>query len=77
MKNHSILNDISLILKYRTYIGSEFLLKPDNFEQISSIYQRFKAAVLVLSGNAVAVKWDTSYNYTTKYEKIKKESKIK
>ena len=66
MKNSSIIKIYGVEMKYRTLIGSEYLVKPDNFDKITSFSQRFIAALLVLSGKACAVKWDTVFNYSVK-----------
>ena len=70
MKNFSIRENLDLVTLYRTMIGKNYFVKPNNFDKISSFRQRLHAALLVLSGSACAFKWYTS-SYLEKNKKNK------
>jgi len=70
MKNPSIKETQEPTIMYRTFSGKTYLVKPDNFNKISSFGQRLHAAMLVLSGKACASKWyQMSYLSSIKFKK--------
>jgi len=68
MKNFSIKENLDFAIMYRTMKGSNYFVKPNNFDKISSFAQRLHAALLVLSGKACACKWYIS-SYLDKNKK--------